>query len=216
LTGNALDRLDRLKTRLTYSPGQGIFYQGEPGLTVLCIRSGRIRQYKHGPNGEELVIRVVDAGGVLGDRAVLAEEPHATSAEAIEKTDVCIITKEVFHELLIDSPELARDMLHRLAREIRISEDLMMDLTQKPVRQRLIDHLLMFHSEAGSKSQQLPSAGAIKRKDMARMIGTTPETLSRALRELTNEGYVSVTRSEIRVCDLDGLARLSVRDDLLP
>jgi CRP-like cAMP-binding protein len=203
--------LDRSRTRHIYSPGQGIFYQGEPGLSVLCIRTGRVRQYKLGAGGEELVLRVVGPGGVLGDRAVLADEAHASSAEAIEKTEVCIITKELFYDLLRESSELALDFLHRLALEIRHSEDLMMDLTQKPVRQRLIDHLLLFHAEAGLKPKRMPAVHAIKRKDMARMIGTTPETLSRALRDLTNEGYVSVTRSEIRVRDLKGLARLSVR-----
>jgi CRP-like cAMP-binding protein len=200
-----------LKALHTYAPGQGIFYQGEPGLSVLCIRSGRVRQYKLGAGGEELVLRIAGPGCILGDRAVLADEPHATSAEAIEKTEVCIVTKEVFFDLLHESPELARDMLHLLALEIRRSEDLMMDLTQKPVRRRLIDHLLLFHAEAGLQSRRLPATRAIRRKDMARMIGTTPETLSRALRDLTNEGYVSVTRSEIRVCDLEGLARLAVR-----
>jgi CRP-like cAMP-binding protein len=97
-----------------------------------------------------------------------------------------------------------------LANELRISEDLMMDLLHLPVRQRVARLLLgvLSHHKKGSEPGKLADK-ELKRKEMAAMIGTTPETFSRVLHAFAQAGIVSLSRDSIRVRDAALLQRIA-------
>jgi CRP/FNR family transcriptional regulator len=213
LQGQLLEELDRAKTVHVYRAGQGIFYEGAPALAVHCIRTGRVKLVKIGPHGDELVIRLLGPGETFGYRAILANEPYSATAEAVEETTVCTIPRETLLSLIRRSPNLAFEFLAKLAREMRLSEELMMELRQERVRQRTAHFMLMLIEEGGEE----PVPGMMvrlpmKRKDIARMIGTSPETLSRTLRHLADRGILDVGRSEIGITNLVALRRLAGKD----
>lgn len=157
-----------------YPRGQARFHAGDPALSLHVIRSGRVHVFSRWRDGDEQVLRLLGPGEILGYRAVLAGESYNSSAEAVVDTRACIVPGETVREMLRANPELATQMLEKLARELRVSEELMMELVHRPVGQR-----------------------------MARMVGTTPETLSRTLRRLAQRGVPVVTRECIRIRDLE-------------
>jgi CRP-like cAMP-binding protein len=212
LTGSQLLKLDRKKIPHEYERGQVLFYEGNPALATYCISSGVVKLYKTGRAGKRLLIRFLGPGELVGFRAIIADEPYAATAEAVETTTVCTVPGETLRELLRSDSDLAMRLMVKLAEELRISEDQYLERTQEPVRQRTARFLLWVLENLQSPSKSgnkidLP----ILREDMAQMIGTAPETLSRVLREFSREKIVVLDRKSITLSRLQALHRIAGR-----
>jgi len=210
LAGSHLAKFEQEKTEHKYEPGQVIFYEGNPSYAVHYICSGLVKLYKIGPKGEELIVKLIGPGEITGYRSLLAGEPYAATAEVVEPTVICSISKQTFLELLRQVPDLALNLLSKMAKELKIAEDQELSLAQESVRQRTA-HLLLILAE-GSKikgKENEPLKISLARNDMAHMIGTTPETLSRTLHKLAQKGILRLTRSEIYIQNLAALQSIA-------
>lgn len=210
LQRDQLRQMEREKTARRYRRGQAIFYEGDPPFAVYCIHSGRVKLFKLGGRAEPQVTRLLGPGETVGYRAVLANEPYEATAEAVEPSLVCVVPKATLFALLRLSPDLAFAFMAKLSRELRASEEQLLLLSQESVRQRTA-HLLLMLWEGGGEDAALDPVikPVIQRKEMAQMVGTTPETLSRVLSQLDRCGVLSVTRSEIRVKDPSTLRKVA-------
>ncbi len=202
LSARARNRLEQDRATHLFRRGQTIFYAGAPAHALYVVHSGRVKVFRTWHDGEEQVLRMLGPGELLGYRPLLANEPYHASALAVEDSKVCIIPAATLRELLRDEPELALGLLAKLARELRTAEDLMMDLLHRPVRQRAA-RLLLFLLEDNRDAAEpaLLQSHHLRRQDMARMIGTTPETFSRVLRGFAQRGIVTLARDHIRIRD---------------
>ena len=211
LAGAHLEKLEREKTVHKYEKGQVIFWEGTPAFAIHCLYSGAVKLYKTGPKTEPQVIRLLGPGEIFGYRALLADEPYAATAEAVETTVICTFTKQTLFDLLKQSPDLTMRLLAKMAVELKTSEEQMLAIAQETVRQRTAK-LLLFLAEGNQ--QVTRRARTLKvpllRKEMAQMVGTTPETFSRTLRFLASKGILNLTRSEITIKNphlLESIAR---------
>lgn len=210
LSGPPLERLDQEKTVHVYQRGQVIFYEGNPALAVYCIHSGRVKFSKMGTRGIEETIRLLGPGDIMGYRAMMAGEPYAATAQALETAIVCTIPRETYVALMRESPDLALRLIAKLAREVRVFEEQVLIRTQEPVRQRTARLLLALLETGNPPGVTAPRITVpLSRSEMARFIGTTPETLSRTLHSLARQGIISLTRNEITVQNLAALEKLA-------
>ena len=213
LPADLLRLLDVAKVPQALAAGQVLFDEGAPPLATHCICAGLIKVTKLSPGGEEQIIRVLRPPDVVGYRAVLAGEPYGATAQALEETTVCTIPAQVFLALIRGSSDFALDVLAKVARELRLSEDALIDLRRKSVRQRLAGVLLLL-SEAipPELPPQRPHMVRLARRDLARLIATSPESVSRALHRLTVENSIQCSRTEIRLLNLPALRRAAGGD----
>jgi len=203
-----VELLDREKIVYEFDTNQVLFYEGHRATTIYSIYTGGVRLFKVGRKDEETTIRLLGPGDVVGYRALLANEPYAATAVAVEPSTICAISRETILTLLQQSPELALEMLARLSRELRTSEDQMISLLQESVRQRTAKLLLWLADHNKDKSGDtidLP----LQRKELAQMVGTTPETLSRTLRQFADRGIIEVSKTKILICSILPLKRLA-------
>jgi len=211
LAGAHLEKLEREKTVHKYEKGQVIFWEGTPAFAIHCLYSGAVKLYKTGPKAEPQVIRLLGPGEIFGYRALLADEPYAATAEAVEKAVICTISKPTLFDLLRHSPDLTIRLLSKLAVELKTSEEQMLAIAQETVRQR-IARLLLFLSEGNQ--QVTRRARTLKvpllRSEMAQMVGTTPETFSRTLRYLASKGILQVTRDQISLSNTKALEKIAI------
>jgi CRP-like cAMP-binding protein len=214
LTGAGLFKFDRRKLAHEYDRGQVIFYEGNPPFAVYCIRSGVVKLYKSGGDDRTVAIRLLGPGEVLGYRALLAGELYAATAEAVEKTVVCTIAKEAFEELLHNDAEMAFRFIAKLATELRISEEELVSRTQMTARQRTARFLVWVLDtlQTGTRGRARITLPLL-REEIAQMIGTTPETLSRVLREFAAERILKVDRKTIEVTNRRALRRAAEGGD---
>ncbi len=203
-----MERVECEKVLHRYRAHQIIFHEGTPPLAVYCIRTGMVKLFRSGKRGEDVVLRVLGPGEAFGYRPVLCDEPYAASAEAVEATEVCVVPKQTLLDLLRDEPAFALDLLARVAYELRVSEDQILDLTQRTVLQRTAGLLVTFVEACGERTNGgIRLAIPVQRKEMAQMVGTTPETFSRTLRDLADKGILSLSRLEMVVTDETALRR---------
>lgn len=208
LTADQTERLNEAKTVYQFPRGKTIFYEGNPAFAVYCLHDGYIKLFKSSERGERHVIRLLAPGDVLGFRAVLADEDYAATAEAVTPATCCVIPKDALRELLQSSPELAFDMMSRLAIELRISEEHTLSLINKSVLERLAELLLRIVPDSRA-AEPMPLVVPLQRTEMAQIIGTTPETLSRSLQQLARRKLIDVTRTQISVLDRDALKKVA-------
>jgi CRP-like cAMP-binding protein len=205
--------LDRAKVSHVLAAGQVLFHEDSPALAVHCLCSGLVKVTKLGREGEEQIIRVLRPPDVAGYRAVLAGEPYGATAQALEPTALCTIPAQVFISLIRESSDFAIDVLAKVARELRISEDSLIELQRKSVLQRLAGTLVAL-ADAQSSVRPVRRALTVRlaRRDLARLIGSTPESVSRALHRLVAEKRVRCSRTEIMLLDVPALRAVAGDD----
>lgn len=183
-----------------YDDRQIIFQEGNPALSVFCVRAGIVKLSKTSATGEPLIIRLLGPGRLIGYRPLLSDEPLAASAEAVGEVQLCAVPALVFRRLLEESPTFALRMLALMASELRISEEQALILAHESVRARTVRQLLGFLSDTGvSLESGAPVVVPLLRRELAQMVGTGPETLSRTLHRLAKDGALRLTRTEIWV-----------------
>ena len=209
LTGGELQQLDESRFMQRLEPGQALFHEGAPSFAVYCIHRGLVKLYKTDQRGRTQVIRLFGPGEIFGYRAVLADEPYAASAATISSCRICVVPRETFLNLVKSNPQVGLDLMARLARELRISEEQMIALTRQSVRERtagLLLTLLRFNGDHDTdQSINIPLA----RSEMAQIISTTPETLSRTLLALSRQGIIEFSRRHIVVKNIKQLRKLA-------
>jgi len=183
-------------------PRELIFREGSPAEAAHCIRSGIVKLYKRGAKGEPLIIRLLGGGRLIGYRAVLAGEFYAATAEAVDAVELCTIPGPTFMGILAESTVLGQRLLAMMARELRVSEEQTLALAHDTVRARTVRLLIDFLADTGTGlGPGNPVLVPLQRWELAQMVSTSPETLSRTLHRLAKEGVLHLTRTEIYVQD---------------
>lgn len=200
--GDALARIDRQRTVQKFRSGRELFCEGGPALAVYCLLEGRVRLSMTGEDGEEFVLEFCEPGRLLGLREMLAGDPHESTAVAVSNARVCTIPREAMEELFDHSPEALRAAARSVSHELRCAHLRLLEAVRHTVPQR-VAHMLV------ELLEQSPEAMRTRRADLAHMVGTTPETLSRVLHALESRGAVQVSRAEIRVRDAGLLRRIA-------
>ena len=202
-------KIDTQKTVHVYQPDQVIFHEGNPAFAVYCLHDGQIKLTKTGEKGEQKIIRLLGPGDILGYRAILANEPLAASAETLTACTVCIIPREIFTDILQLSPELSMKMMKKLSQELRVSEEQILSLLNHSVRQRAARMLLTLGEAVPGSNKGPYKIPHIQKNELAQMIGTTPETMSRTLKFFAQKGLIRLTHNTITVKNLPSLRKMA-------
>jgi CRP/FNR family transcriptional regulator len=193
-----------------YQRGQTIFHEGTPALAVHCIRSGTVKLSRRVGGGDEVVVGVLAPGELIGFRAVLADLAYGITAETLEPAVVCTIPRELFMGLVRESADLAIHLLKQLAREVRFTEEQLVERTRQSVSKRTARLLARLKQGSAPGFRASPRLGiTMSREQMALFIGTTPETLSRTLHAFAGRGIVELDRKSIRVRDVAALLKMA-------
>ena len=202
-------RLEATRHLHHHRAGHRYCVEGDSATAVTLILEGAIKLTRAGERGDPQVLRLLGPGGVFGLRPVLAGDTFAVSAIALAECRTCTYPARALVEMLRASPDFAAAVMAHLAQELRYSEDMLMVLTRRPVKRRIADVLLLLHGQPVPGDDWAPFAGIrLKRKEMAQMVGTTPETLSRTLAEFAQQGLIDLDRRRITLRDASGLAQV--------
>jgi CRP-like cAMP-binding protein len=208
-----IQRLDQVKSVREYQRGDVIFYENTPSFAIYCVCSGWVKLFKVGSRAERQVIRLLGPGDVIGHRALLADESYSATSEVIETSVICTIPKDPFKSMLLESPQLSLKVMGRLAQELRTSEEQLLILSQKSVQQRAARMLLLLRKKSPHRDDECVDLRIpLRRNEMAQMIGTTPESLSRTLRLLAERGILRVARIDLCILDAAALERIAGED----
>jgi len=202
------ERLKLSRSVVHVRRGGAIFHEDADPTSLFVVANGLVKVSSLSRGGGELVLRVLGAGEVLGYRSLLAEEPYAAGAEALADTVLCSFPAPVVRHTLRELPELAFGLLIKLARELRRSEHLMMNLLHRKAPQRVARLLMELPEwvEGEPYASALWSHG-LAHRSMAAIIGVTPETFSRVLKGLKRRKIIETSGRRIVIRNAAALER---------
>jgi CRP-like cAMP-binding protein len=202
------------KSTQFYHKGQTIFQQGNPVLGMHCIHQGKIKMSKVGGDGKEHITRLVRQGDVMGFRPLLSGSNYSTSAVALEDSVVCFVPRPDVLYLIQSNRQFSNVLLQQMAAGLGEAEEQMLRLAYKPVRERLAEALLLVRRTFGPASTNgVPFSTSLSREDLAALVGTAKETVSRLLSEYKDAGIISTRGSQITILSEERLVAISTRYD---
>jgi CRP/FNR family transcriptional regulator len=208
LTHAELRLLDSAKVCRAYRRGEIIFHEGDPCRGVYCVETGLVGIRKVDSEGNTALLeRMGFPGATLGYRPYLAGEPHRGSAEALENSVICFVDGVTVKRLLEHNPGLGLQFLERTARALGEAEEAYFQSLTLTARTRFAHLLVVLKerygttAEDGSLTLELPMA----RRDLAAMIGARPESMSRIIRKLNDDG---IARFSGRTVEVPSVRRL--------
>ncbi len=195
-----LKRMSDSKQTRTIKKGDVIFKEGERLNGVFCVRNGISKLSKMSDNGRDQIVKLAKRGEVLGQRSVIASESTHLSATALEDMEVCFIPKTHIEESLLNNPRFTNAVLKHMAQDLKFADDVIVNMAQKTVRQRLAEVLLYLDTNFGQDADGYLKL-QLSRADIADVVGTATELLIRTLTKFKKEGLVSTDGKRIKLED---------------
>jgi CRP/FNR family transcriptional regulator, cyclic AMP receptor protein len=207
MPANAIDTLDRIKFTAMYPKGSLLFVEGEQARGVFVLCSGKVKLTTSSSEGRTLIVRIAGPGEVLGSSAVLLHKPYEMSAETVEPCQVNFIRTEEFMAWIQNDREAMMSVARQLSgdyyaaqREIR-SFGLAQTTTEKLARL-----VLDWCDKGGEKTDHgVRLKVLLTHEEIAQMIGTTRETVTRLLTSLRSKKVIEVKGSTVNVMRMDAL-----------
>jgi len=207
LTKDELIRISSCKVSRKIKKGEVIFEEGEMINGVYCIREGICKLSKLSENGKDQIVKMVVKGQLLGQRSLITEECTNLQAVAISDMKVCFIPKSEIMTDLQTNLKFSLDVLKVMAKDLRESDDIIVNMAQKTVRKRLADVLIYLYNNFGVNADGTLSV-LLSREDYANIVGTATESAIRIISQLKREHLISTKGKYIIIEDLAGLQRV--------
>lgn len=191
-----------------FSRGSHIFRAGDEAIGFYFIRSGLVRNYKSN-GGREQTFNVRGPSDWVGFRDTLIGDVYYHSSICLEDVEACFILRDIAEVLLREDPNFQTEVFRQMAKEWRESETQVVSLGTKQVHSKLAELLITLKIAAGDANEiELK----MTREVLASIIGTTTETLVRALSDFKNRDIVHVEKNRVEFLDMKSLYSLSEMD----
>jgi len=201
LTPSDLQRVEELARERVYPKNSVILFEDDPGDALYVVKQGQVKVVLIGEDGREVILSVLGEGQFFGEMALLDDEPRSAHVIAMEDSTLIVLRREDFQGILGQSPALALALLRELTRRLRRADEKVGSLVLLDVNGRVARMLLdMADEEGGDRITR-----RLTHHTIAQMIGSSRETVSRTMRELSDKGFIDVTRKDIVLRDRPGL-----------
>lgn len=208
MNNGQLKELSNSKTSKTFKKGDVLFEEGEHLNGVYCVRSGIAKLSKLSNNGRDQIVKFVSNGEVLGQRSIIAKEASNLSAVAVNDLSVCFIPKNYIVDNLENNPKFSYEFLKEMAHDLKEADNVIVNMSQNPVKQRLAEVLLHLKENFGLDDDGYLLI-KLSREDISNIVGTATESCIRLLSELKKEGYITTSGKKIMIMDISKLKQIA-------
>jgi CRP/FNR family transcriptional regulator, cyclic AMP receptor protein len=210
LSREEIKELSRRIPDTHYQRGQILYTPKERSEALFMLKKGRVRIYRIGHDGREFTLTVVGAGTVFGEMSLTAQRLESAYAEAMEPVVVCKMRRLDLERLVLDKPQVGLKVMSVLSERLFLAEDRMEDIALKEVPARLANFILQLIESEGvvtSEGYKIPSR--YTHRQLATMIGSKRETVTKAFTLLQRAGVVQLRRRRIHVGDIEALKKVA-------
>jgi CRP-like cAMP-binding protein/AmiR/NasT family two-component response regulator len=204
---NVLQELTEDRNINRYKKKQIIYSEGNHPNRLYYIIKGKVKTYKTNDDGKELIIDLYSPGDFVGHIALLERNTYKDTAEAIEETELAVIPKEDFDDLINRNHEVLRKFMQLLAKNISEKEDHLLKLAYNSLRKKVADALLLVQSKYQQNKGEKYFID-ISRENLATIAGTATESLIRTLSDFKNERLIDIQEGRINILNQEKLQYL--------
>ncbi len=184
----------------TYKKKQVIYKEGAHPHYLYFILKGKIKTYKTHEDGKDLVMDLYNEGDFLGYITLLEGGSYKETAETIEETELAMIPKKDFEELVNSNPAIAKKFIAMLAKNIIVKENQLLGIAYNTLRKKVAEALVSLLKKYHTNRNE-PYQIDISRDDLATIAGTASESLIRTLSDFKTEGLVDIKSGKVIISD---------------
>lgn len=198
LSKEELKKVSNAKISKEIKKGDALFSEGQKLDGVYCVRNGVSKLSKLSSNGKEQIVKLTNRGEIMGQRSVIAEDYTNLSATAINDMEVCFIPKEIITTTLNTNPYFSLEVLRHMAHDLKEADDVIVNMSQKTVKQRLAEALLYLRQNYGEDESGFLLL-TLSRDDYANIVGAATESLIRMLSDFKKKGLIKTEGKKIGI-----------------
>ena len=192
-----------------YKKGQIIYAEGDEPENLWILLKGKVKKYKSGIGDRVQILRLYRPVQYFGHRAYFANEPYVSTAAAFEPSTVGSLSMEIVESLIRKNNELAMFIIHNLSKTLGGSDTKIVNLTQKHIRGRLAEALLLLAENYGLEDDMATLKIYLSREDLANLSNMTTANAIRTLSTFVNEKLILVDGRRIKIINEPQLKKIS-------
>lgn len=205
-----LDRVVSLARRRKIPEGRALFFRGDESDAVYAILSGRVRVVSPAEDGREVVLRIQQAGEIVGELSMFHGGRRTANVVASEPCELLVLGRRAFLGLIEQHPRVAVGLLKALSARIAELTEQLSDFALRALPVRLARRLLDLADIYGEPTPEgLRIDARISQQDLAGWVGTTREAVNKHLRAWEDQGLLRLDRVAITIVRRGELERLA-------
>jgi CRP-like cAMP-binding protein len=197
LDRSELEKFAEVTREKSYPKGSVILFEDDPGDSLFVVREGRVKVVLIGEDGREVILGVLGVGEYFGELSLIDDRPRSAHVIAMEDSNLLVLRREDFRKRVESSPSVAWGLLTELSRRLRRADDKIGGLVLLDVPGRIARLLLDLAEESGTSAIEK----TLTHQTIAQMIGASRETVSRAMKDFQDAGWITVERRRIAIAD---------------
>lgn len=205
LSTDQLDKIGRITIDRQYKRSETIFIEGGQADGFYIVAQGKIKVFKTSMEGKEQILHIYGPGNPFGEVPVFSGDVFPANAQALAKSHILFLPRKAFVRLITENPSLAMNMLGMLSMRLRQFTVQIENLSLKEVPARLASYLIYLSEEQQNTERVTLN---ISKGQLASLLGTIPETLSRIFAKMSAQNLIRVDGRDIRLADHQGLEDL--------
>jgi CRP/FNR family cyclic AMP-dependent transcriptional regulator len=195
-----LEAIGNVTIPRSFDKDQVIILAEEEGDALFIISTGQVKVSIVSEDGREVILSLLGEGAVFGELALLDGKPRSANVVATEDSEIYMVRRGDFLQLIYKVPEIAIGLLAELASRLRRTDRKIEGLALLDVTSRISETLLQLAADQGTQTDDgILLEGRPTHQQLANMSGTTRETVSRVLKRLETQGYLSVSSRAITI-----------------
>lgn len=195
---NYLEELKEDRSTNRYKKKQLIYSEGNHPSRLFYVQKGKVKTYKRNDDGKELIVGLYNEGDFLGYIPLMEGKTYRETAEALEDTELAIIPRSEFEELLGSNPAVMKKFIGILAHNINDKEEQLLAIAYNSLRKKVADTLVTLYKKYNQKNDTEFQID-LSRENLAAIAGVAKESLIRMLSELKDEKLIGLEGSKIKI-----------------
>jgi CRP/FNR family transcriptional regulator len=201
-----LEKIMSITIEKKYNKGSIIFMEGDKGEAFYFIKSGKIKIYRSSKDGKELILNIYGKNNVFAEVTIFNDVSYPATAEVIEDAVVGMILNSDLEKLIKVNSELGLNLIKVLNKRLYNAQLKLKQIALNDTYSRTAQAIIRLAEEHGkNKSEGVELKLELSRQELANMIGTARETVSRILSQFKKEGAIEISRKRIVIKDIKKL-----------
>lgn len=204
LDADRLRQISQLGSRKFFKKDSTILGEYETGSALFVIISGKVKVSRESDDGKEVILTILNESDFFGEMAILDGLSRSAGVIAIEETELFIIQRTDFLNLLQEHPEISVALLQELTRRLRASDLRIKSLSLRDAEGKVASVILQLADDIGKiKHGKVEIERLPFQHDLANMAGTSRETISRTLHSFAKRGLIELEGTKLTIIDYE-------------
>jgi CRP-like cAMP-binding protein len=204
LDDSTLDQISKLGIRKSFIKDSVVLFEHETGSALFVIINGKVKVSRVSDDGKEVILTILGESDFFGEMAILDGQSRSANVTAMEDSELFIIQRSEFLDLIQNHPEIAVALLQELTSRLRAADMKIKSLSLKDAEGKVATVILQLADDIGKIKQGTVEIEKLPyQHDLANMAGTSRETISRTLHSFAKKGMVELEGSRLRIINYE-------------